>query len=307
MSTPLTLPTPYLSYSQVSTYLQCPRRYEQAYILRERGPTSATMAFGTAVHKGVETAIRHQLEHGAPIAMEALQEAVFEATSHQLSDVQQWDDVFADAAEDKARFHRWAQDMTCAYVRNRLPQLKPVASESHLRVMLDGRVPFHAVVDIIEEYPDADMRVIRDIKVTGKVYPPQRLETSLQLSIYAYLTGAQAVGYELFVRPKGPRQPGALHSQPQAAPGSVGPVAQLRPPEQLLHAANLVVEVAEQISKGNFPRTDPGSWACSSRWCPAYRQCRGPEAVGRSLKRITIEPLEVDAALEHMFADVEAE
>lgn len=299
--TPLSLPKPYLSYSQVSLYLQCPRRYERAYVRGERGPTTAAMAFGSAVHRGVEVAVKHQIEHQAEIHKDALAEAVLHATNKELGEVAAWDDVFQDDVTSKQRFHRWAQHMTQSFVRNRLPQLRPVASESHLRVMLDGRVPFHAVIDLVEEYPESGIRVIRDVKVTGKPYPPRRLEESLQLSIYAYLTKAQAVGYELFVRPS-PGQTGQLVSQPPNTREGA-PTASTRTEAQLLHAAAVVVEVAEQISKGNFPRTDPGSWSCNGKWCPLFQSCRGNAAVGTNLHPITVEPLEVSPELESIFAD----
>jgi len=300
MTTPLSLPKKSLSYSQVQLYLQCPRRYERAYVRGERGPTTAVQAFGLAVHAGVEAAIRYQLAHGGTIDSADLADSIQDATTLQLSRIQAWDDAFDKSAASQQRFHRWAQHMVAWFVANRLPQLRPIASETNLHVMLDGRVPFRAVIDIVEEYPDAEIRVVRDIKVTGKVYPARRLEESLQLSIYAYLTNAQAVGYELFIRPE-PGRNGHIVSQPgNSAEG--GTRASTRTEAQLLHAANIVIEVAEQISAGNFPRTDPDHWSCCDKWCPLFQSCRGNAAVGTNLRPISVVPMHVGPELEAIFA-----
>jgi hypothetical protein len=45
---------PHLSASSISKHMRCPRQWQQDYILGERGPSSAALEIGNAVHLGLE-------------------------------------------------------------------------------------------------------------------------------------------------------------------------------------------------------------------------------------------------------------
>ena len=61
MTKPYNLPTGFLSPTQITQYMRCPACYEAEYVLRKPRRLSVSLPLGVAVHKGVEVMRSHLL------------------------------------------------------------------------------------------------------------------------------------------------------------------------------------------------------------------------------------------------------
>ncbi len=261
------LPRGYLSYSQINLYLLCPKRYEFENLKPNERQNASTPTQGRLVHKGIEAMVSHKMLYKAVPPRELHRDVVSALLSVEFADVDVWDEKVPDI-ETAENLTRALLDL---YYDKRLPSVNARAVEYRVTARLRGRIPFLGFIDLVEKSPmdldDGDLspdprpgdRII-DNKATGRAYPAGRIENSLQLSLYAHAAGVDLVGYDLLVSTKLPK------FVEQRAD---------RAPSELEHALDIVEDVAQGISAGYFPRTDPDSWMCSSKWCPFWKQCRG--------------------------------
>jgi len=277
------LPRTFMSYSQVNLFKICGERYRRSYVEDQPRGSSSNMAHGKMIHSVVEDLNRAKLtgeynDWGSSSALQYANDRISEHMATAALGIETWDPKVPDAQ----LFESSARDLVQIYVQERLPNTLPKALEVRVIDCLNGSVPFQGYIDMVEhsimafvdengEVPDildlaaaqstafsASDKIV-DLKNTGKTYGEGRVANSLQLSLYSKITGAERVGYDLLVQTKVPK-----FVQQEA----------WRTPPELEHAADVVEDVARSISAGIFPRTDPESWVCSSKWCEYFSDCR---------------------------------
>ena len=270
----LSLPTSFLSYSQINLYKLCGKRYEFKYVLGQRQPSSSNLVHGRMCHEVVDDMHQYKMHNSfeTPSA-EFYQDAITDKVQEMKSEIEEWDPKIPDLNV----FETAARELVGIYHRDRLPDVIPRATEYRVVGLLRDRIPFQGYVDLIEQNPmnltnpldpaffyegspihPGD--TVIDLKFTGKKYGPARVVNSMQLTLYATVLNLDDVGYDLLVQKKN------SEFVAQRSTRTLG---------EKNHILDVVEDAVAGISAGHFPRTDPDSWMCTKKWCPYYDQCRG--------------------------------
>jgi hypothetical protein len=271
------LPTEYLSWSQINLWMICGERYRQKYILHAPRDSSSNLEHGKMIHKVVEEMNREKMVTGVTMERARMHDRVADIKDRFTQEIVTWDPKIPDLETFDATVH----ELLDLYWDNRLPTTRPKAVELRIGAFLDGELPFMGFVDMLEWsemtvprtlVDPADPMVVlptdvmSDLKCTGKKYGPARVLNSMQLTLYSEVLGIENVAFDLLVQKK---KSEFVRQESFRSPG------------EKRHAVDVAKGVAEMISAGNFPKTDPESWACSKKWCDFYGQCRGRQAISQ--------------------------
>ncbi|MCW8129369.1 MAG: PD-(D/E)XK nuclease family protein [Planctomycetota bacterium] len=259
----------HLSWSGVTTYLQCPKKFNYRYLTdtpEER--KSAALLFGGAFHRAAEVALQARLE-GRP----------FPALAELLAEYDRaWQEESAEAAEivfakgdDAASLHGLAERMLSAFTQHleaevrAAPHRRILALEHEDRFrLLPDTPPVEARLDLLE-LDGADL-IVSEIKTSKSRWNEQKVAEALpQLVVYAHAlmpllreVGAKRIRPRFVVVTKA-KTPVVHVLEPQATQADV-----LRLREQ-------VGEVWKGIRAGVFPARD--GWWCTA--CPFRTACQG--------------------------------
>lgn len=246
-SSGLTLPTGYLSASAIGTYQICPYRYYLRYIERIPSPPSPSLVEGDAGHRALERTNNHHLRTGAHLKATAVSEAFAEAFLDRSKEIEDWQNEKPDAIISRG------QRTLTSYMDNDARVLVPETVEAEYTLEIRD-VPVICYVDL----EDKNKRVI-DYKFTGRAKSERDAQNDFQLSLYSLATGKRKVAFVSLV----------------TASRRIVVAETERGITELGHAANIIRDVADAISRGNFPRTSPNSAMCSARYCSYFHRCRG--------------------------------
>lgn len=262
------LPKGVISPSQFDMYRRCPRQYQFRYIDGLVQPPGIAMAKGTAVHKGAEVTHKKTIETGKPLGMEEAIQEVADSFAEALEKME------LKAEEDPGREKDRAIANFMVYYKQAVPLIRPVAAEKTFAVKI-GTVPVRGVIDLIDsvldipnidqnpEEPPPLVEVVSDLKVTGRIWPAQKIETAPQLTFYAIVENTPRVRVDFLLDQKSNTR--------------YEPKRTLRTLNDKRVLTEDLEEVAHLIKKGVFPRCDPTTWACTDRFCGYYNRCRGPK------------------------------
>lgn len=270
---PLTdlLPRGYLSVSQVNQYMKCGKAYEFRYILdRQVRPNSYT-AQGSALHKGAEHMHLFMKDSPELPPKEFVEQAYVDAHSVHFdpnNDVEiMEEDISADAVKDigvKMINHYYegaAGNLKDLETKESLRRVYPVHVERKVYANLvtaEGKeVPFLGVIDLEEHDGVADLKTKRKLGAQGET------DNSLQLSLYAYVTGKKRVRHDQLIKPT--KKLGVRYVRRES----------VRTDEEIAHAVDIAAQVADDIVAGRFYLTMPDNWWCTVDWCPYWNECRG--------------------------------
>ena len=261
----------YESYSSLTTYEACPRRYAFRYVERLPGEIApGQFAFGNAVHKAFERFVRERIRaraEGAPdpgadllrlACDEALERAGLEPAELATARVR--------ATPVLARF----LDREASSVST------PVAAELgfgvDVAVAMDdtsearaeaSNVRFVGYIDRVDRAPDGSTEVV-DYK-TGRTRGQVDVDADRQLTAYAYACARGAL-----------RNPASGETLPPASSlclyfaESGTEVSTVRTPAQLAEFEEDLIAMSGRVRRREFdPRPDP--WRC--RWCEYRNLC----------------------------------
>jgi len=262
-----TLPRGYLSVSQVEQYMKCGEAYYRRYVKEEKIPSSTFSAQGRSVHKAAEV-LHLSIMNGHPVT----QEQMVQVYSDQ-HDTEMVDAVNIGDEEDPGKLKDVGVALTRKYHTAALGGavddvtgevcvgIQPIAAERIIRAVLTPEnsdpIPFMGVIDVEER--DA----IVDLKTKRKAASQGEADNSLQLSLYAHITGKPVVRLDQLIKPT------------KTQPVRFTRTQSLRTKSETLHAVDIVAEVAADVSAGRFRKTNPNNWWCTERWCPYWKDCRG--------------------------------
>jgi len=248
--------TPHISYSQINTFLTCPRRYYYSYVRLIKQPPSGAMLFGSSVGVALEKTYQDVIKNGH--------------TSPSYSA-----DIFADVMKVKyGEIDKTNDDekldtlleqgdrLLKLHTKDRIPKQEPIDAEHKIELELPGvELPLVGYIDLLETG-----NRITDHKTTTKKYAEAKNpKRSLQLGLYAMAMDATSVGYDVLVRKSNPEIQ-VLRERLSAddlkwVVGSVVAVAQQ-------------IEMLKDIAGVIWPPCDPTSWVCSEKFCGYYRLCQ---------------------------------
>jgi len=164
-----------LSYSAISTYLNCPLQYRLQYV--EKRPTlpSPSLSFGSSVHSALEWL--YSVPTPDPATLTELLDYLEEC----------WVSEGYQDPEEEARYFMQARSTLALYYRNHVANSPggfhvPAAVE-HKFVIDLGFCDLSGVIDRLDRDPSGGFEVI-DYKTNRRLPPIKRLREDLQLPLY---------------------------------------------------------------------------------------------------------------------------
>lgn len=160
------LPIEHLSASSISTFLRCPRQFQEHYIRKTKGPSNSSLVIGSAVHLGLSRVLKDEPPGNF------FEEVV---TEHNLkSDGIIWKDT-------QSSSKMWAEKMLSQYYEQVGKYLDVLETEKEMLIDIPGiDIPLLGYIDI------KTPRGVIDVKTTGYVSrtPQLNIEWKLQMNIY---------------------------------------------------------------------------------------------------------------------------
>lgn len=267
------LPRGYLSVSQITQYAKCGMAYYFRYILEVPVRSNSYMAQGSALHSGAEK--MHIAMYDGDVPPVEYVEQAYEGALTKYFDPG-LDVEIMEEDVDLGRIKDTGMEMIRIYhkgaggniidpeTKKPMRKLYPVAAERVVRTMLEvpdaEPVPFLGVIDIEEPH------TVRDLKTKRKLGTQSEADNSLQLSLYAAVSGKPDVSIDQLVR------------KTKTLPARYIRREAHRTQQEIAHAKQIASETAEDIAKGRFRLTMPDSWWCSENWCAYWDRCRGKKS-----------------------------
>lgn len=262
------LPRGYLSVSQVVQYTKCGEAYRRRYVLEEQIPSTGFQVQGRAIHRAAEL-LHNSLISKKPLSRDDVADIYSDTHDTEIKEatIDEESEGSSDLLKDQGirltrKYHRVAlgfgrDDKT----GDKISPVEPVAAERLVKVRLQpdnsDPIPFVGVIDVEEDFS------VGDLKTKKKAASQGETDDSLQLSLYAHITGKPHVRLDQLIRPTKTRPERFVRTE------------SMRTKEEVGHALDVVSEVAEDIAMGRFRKTNPENWWCSSKWCPYWDKCRG--------------------------------
>ena len=257
---------PYLSWTQVSSYLQCPRAFAYRYVEHaEPDFVPSSLLFGSAMHEAFAKVHESELEGLPTPPAEQLAGRVSNLLGASLLPVRY------SKGETAETLHALGARMVAAYLAapESKPEGQPVCIEDRASGSLDPQIPpIEGKVDFVRLTKDG--LILRDYKTARSRWNADKVEEAApQLRLYAALLDRELeswrriVGLEFVVITKAARPVVVTHSVEQR-------------PESVQACIDRIGAVWEGIRKSVYP-TRPG-WPCKS--CPYASRC--PAAIGCS-------------------------
>ncbi|MDE3095786.1 MAG: PD-(D/E)XK nuclease family protein [Chloroflexota bacterium] len=249
----LALPAGYLSPSQITTYMTCPRQYEHRYVDGEKSPPGGATVQGTAVHRAAQVALaRKMVNPFEDLTLDELKDAARDSFAENIGEAALAVDEEPEALQGEALrlVETWHRDV--------FPLLNPVGVEERWNIEIDG-IPVLGYIDVRE--PNG----ICDLKTVGRAPNEDQAEKSIQFALYHVAGEVEhgmtdpTINTDYIVKNKTPR-----HVRQSL----------VLPEGRLAAAEDAVVDVAEGISAGYFPR-NPSAFICNPKNCPFYARCFG--------------------------------
>jgi putative RecB family exonuclease len=187
--------SPYVSWSSISTFRQCPLKYKFRYIdgLPEESVSSA-LVFGTGIHAAVEQQFQAILSGEEKPDVERL---MFTYRASWLG--HDPDAIQFGSSETRASLDALAARMLTAFLNSPAASVsgRVLGVEEEVRGMLVEGVPdLYGRVDLLTE--DDDQLVITDVKTSRSRWSAEQVEDSgEQLMLYAHLASEISPGKRL--------------------------------------------------------------------------------------------------------------
>jgi len=178
---------PYLSYSQLALYLDCPLKYRFRYIdeIRTDGVSSA-LVFGKAIHRALAE-FYIDVKEGRAFSLARLLDGFTEAWEEECGRAE----VVFRKDESFAGLLAQGKEMLGVFARERLPTMRVVAVEVPFEFKLENPetgeefpIPIKGVIDLIEEDENGTLWVV-DHKTAARAFSEHQIDADLQLMIYA--------------------------------------------------------------------------------------------------------------------------
>lgn len=171
----------HLSYSSISCYLECPRRWKLRYIDKLETPPNHHFFFGSAWHSAIEEHLKEGI--GVPLAQRWLRhwQQVSRPLEREL------------ALELAAVGAAMAADSSTLYV---LKDLRPTAIERKIEFRVPNvGVPIIGYIDLVLQNG-----VLVDLKTAGSPWDQARADAETQPAFYLAATGGTRFQHIVFVK-----------------------------------------------------------------------------------------------------------
>ena len=201
----------HVSYSQIRSYLICPKKYEFNYVLgTEPSHRPVNLVLGGAVHKALAAFYGHVRESGEAMLLDALQDAFTGFWDAEMD--REVPVVFDDGKDSGQVLDQGIGLLTAFHAKAKVPVV--VSVEEPFAVNLvdpsTGEVRDMKLVGAFDLMTEADGHfVITEHKTTARRYSKDQLLYDLQPSVYWYAARELGISdvrvrYQLLVKTKTP-------------------------------------------------------------------------------------------------------
>lgn len=243
--------------------MKCMEAFRRSYIMGEKIPPGVRMIVGTGTHRGVDANMKHKIETGELLPLDA----VTDATRDGLNAAWEREGVTLDPdelARGMKLIRGEAVDKAVRLVKlhhaETAPKIKPIHAERAWSLEIAGK-PF----DFVGQIDIQEANGIRDTKTAAKTPSEDCAEKSLQLKSYAMAVKAldgkipEKVSLDFLIDIK----------TPKAKTFDYAPDA-----EDFSLVLNRLDTVAYAMEKGVFVPVEPDHWCCDPKWCGYYSTCK---------------------------------
>jgi len=230
----------FLSYTQISTYENCPLKYKYKYILNVPTLPSHALSFGSTIHETLK--LFHERLLFKEVSLEELYK-IYE---------EKWEPLgYLDEAHRKERFAD-GKKLLKKYYKSLDKTKKPIGLEKSFNIQING-IRFYGRIDRIDSLKGNEVEII-DYK-TGKTKTQKEVDRDKQVTLYALGTrealGLNPTKLTLYFVEEGIK------------------LSTTRTEEDIQKSIVEVKEVIENIKEGNF---EPSSgFLCG--WCDYKNIC----------------------------------
>jgi len=246
---------PNLSHTSVDTMSRCPRQFFYRYVEGLKVPPGAAFAFGLSYHHAIGENFVYKIDTKADMAL-GIVSSIFSDQYEREAEKVDW--LFEDSDRGQLK------DVGISLIHLYMGSIAPIRNPKAVEFEFDVVVPyverrFRGRVDYLGE--DG---VYIDHKTSSRKWNQGRADTSLQVNAY-YLAeqveeGQRPSGFcfDIAIKKKVPE---------------VQVVTTHRSELQVQEYIDRLQDVEKLINAEIFPKTDPGNWWCSQRWCGYYPSC----------------------------------
>lgn len=245
----------HLSYSSITTFLECPENWRRKYLLKEPTTTNPALVFGSAFHGSVELAVIP----GNKIPLLDLWQANWAKQIEQP--------VFWGADTPEQHSNEGIRLLSHKTVTDAIAQIKPGIDEQGPKIERKVElhvpgvpVPVIGYIDLILEDGTP-----ADLKTSKMSWSEAKASDSLQGLFYLAAlnqAGIKTSGkftHIIFVKTKEPK---------------VQVLENTHGPKELFFLFEIIKRVWHSIETENFP-INPTGWMCSPNFCDFYANCKG--------------------------------
>lgn len=181
-----------ISYSQLNTFEDCGKKYKYRYVLEIKPPPSATLVFGSLVHKVLKVFYTEimkykQGERDTAPTLEELHE-IYERL---------WESIGYESKAHEALRKKHGLKILTEYFQNMLKEEQPIELEKYFSYKINDILITGSIdrIDFLGEENGVKRVQIIDYK-TGKVKDEKDREEDLQLALYT-LVAEELLGYKV--------------------------------------------------------------------------------------------------------------
>ena len=262
---------PWLSASQISMFLRCPRQWAFRYIEGRRIPPSGAMKQSGVFHTVAEQNYTQKKTTGMDLPETDLTDIFGEVFEREW----EREEVVLDPGQTKGGLKDQGVDIVKTYRAEVAPHVQPVAVEEKFDVQLgkeDYGFRLTGRIDVID-----DAGLIRDNKAAGRAPNQLDIDKDVQLSTYSLARRLQTQQEARVADPeaKGTVEPGLrLDVIVKAQRPKAVILKTERTREALALHLNRIGNIAKAIRADAFP-TNPNGWHCQPRFCGYWNLCMG--------------------------------
>jgi len=175
------LPINYLSYSQIDIFNTCPRQYRYRYLQRIPVPPSAAQSFGDAIHKALLSFYKVAKEGKNPTKEDLLRLLG-----------ENWSSLGYASKTHEEKMKKQGQEMLAGFYEKAYdPKRLPRDLEQVFTIKVTPEFKVGGKIDRVDELEDGRIEIL-DYK-TGRVLKGEKIEQSLQMTVYALAAQDQGI------------------------------------------------------------------------------------------------------------------
>jgi len=234
-----------LSYSSISTYIECPLKFKLKYIDGLKEKPKPYLSFGSSLHD----ALKFFYSYRPPPP--SLDDVLKYYEDNWISE------GYANEEEEEGYFS-YGKGILTNFYNMHIKDLKPPIAVEHLfNVEVDG-IPLTGFIDRVDKIEDNKAEII-DYKSGKNIFDKSHVEENEQLTLYQ-LAVEESIGLEVGKL--------TLYHLPSQTPVSV----EARTREKIDALKSKILEVSELIAKGEFEAKEGRFCPCDfPEFCPYYR------------------------------------